>query len=371
MNTSDTPLLLAFGALTLFGLIMMSSMSISGSFDVTGQNDFYFWRHFWHIIAGIPLFFLAFKFPYQKLRHLALPLFVGSLILLILTITIGESYGTFAKLWLKVGPISFQPVEIVKIAIIIFLAAFFTNGKTKVETFQGGLLPFSFIVGLIGILIIIQSDFGSLFVLTSTATVIYFMAGASLQHLIGGMGIAAMGASIITFTNPYILHRIKVFLNPDLDPLNTGFQMKQALIAIGSGGLFGRGFQNSIQKFDYLPEVQSDTIFAAISEEMGFFRILILIGLYLFIGYRGFLIAQKTSDKFAQLLAIGLTVLVVGQAFINIGVNLALLPNTGITLPLISYGGSSLWATIIAMGMLLHLSANAKASSSVSRYYYN
>ncbi len=367
MRSIDNHLFIAFAGLTLFGLIMMSSMSIAGSFEVTGKNDFYFWRHFWHILAGIPIFLLALRFPYENLRKLALPLFLLSLFLVILTITIGESYGTFARLWLKIGPLSFQPVELVKIALIVFLAAFFSSGKVRVDSFSEGFLPFSFILGLIGIFVIVQSDFGSLFVLVFTAAVIYFVAGANIMHILAGVLIGALGSIIITLSNDYILHRIKVFLDPSLDPLNTGFQVKQALIAIGSGGLFGRGFQNSIQKFDYLPEVQSDTIFAAISEEMGFFRILILIGIYLFIAWRGFHIAKNAPNDFAKLLAVGITVLIVGQAFINIGVNLALLPNTGITLPLISYGGSSLWASFIGFGILLHISGCVKTSE-VKRY---
>ena len=360
MQSYDKPLFFVFLGLTIFGLIMMSSMSIAGSFEVTGKNDFYFWRHFWHIVAGVPLFFLALKFPYEKLKQLAFPGFLLSVILLLLTITIGENYGTFAKLWLKIGPISFQPVELVKIAIIVFMSAFFSSGKMKPDDLSEGFLPFCFMFGIVAMMIIIQSDYGSLFVLAISVTVVYFVAGASITHLFAGFMTAVLGGTFIILANDYILHRIKVFLNPELDPLNTGFQMKQALIAIGSGGLFGRGFQNSIQKFDYLPEVQSDTIFAAISEEMGFFRILMLIGLYFFIAYRGYTIAEKCQDPFAKLLAVGLTTLIAGQAFINIAVNMALLPNTGITLPLISYGGSSLWASFIAFGLLLHISGQAK-----------
>ena len=352
----NKPLFLTFTGLTIFGLIMMSSMSISGSFAVTGENDFYFWRHFWHILAGIPIFLISLRFPYEKLRTLAIPIFATAVILMILTILIGESYGTFAKLWLKIGPLSFQPVEIMKIALIIFLAALFSKHNTNTDTLEEGLIPFAIILSIVGALIIIQSDFGSLLIITLTAATIYFAAGANILHLLSGTIVALLGATIIMFSNQYILHRVKVFLDPELDPLNTGFQVKQALIAIGSGGTFGRGFQNSIQKFDYLPEVQSDTIFAAISEEMGYIRILILIGLYLFIAIRGFEIAQNAKDTFAKLLATGITTLIAGQAFINIAVNLALLPNTGITLPLISYGGSSLWVTFIAFGILLQIS---------------
>ncbi len=364
----DRPLLFTVIGLTIFGLVMMSSISIAGSFEVTGQNDFYFWRHFWHLIIGIPLFFLALKFPTESLRRISVLVFVLSIALLILTIIMGQHYGTAAKLWLKFGPLSFQPVEVLKPAVIIFLAALFSSGKNNPSTLHGGFVPFAVILGIPAILLVIQSDFGSLLVLMITSAAIYFVAGAHWKHFLGGLGVFFFGATVITLTTPYILHRIQVFLNPELDPLNTGFQVKQALIAIGSGGLFGRGFQNSIQKFDYLPEAQSDTIFAAISEEMGFFRILLLIGAYFFIAHRGFLIAQRSSDTFSKLLAVGITTWIVGQAFINIGVNLALLPNTGITLPLISYGGTSLLMTILGLGILLQISAHTAQKKS-RRYY--
>jgi len=252
--------------------------------------------------------------------------------------------------------------------VIIFLSALFSSSKIDPGSLKGGFMPFVFILGIPALLLMIQSDFGSLLVLSLTAAAIYYIAGANLKHFFGGIGVCALAATIITMTTPYILHRVKVYLNPNLDPLNTGFQVKQALIAVGSGGAFGRGFQNSIQKFDYLPEVQSDTIFAAISEEMGFFRILILVGAYLFIAYRGFLIAQRTPDMFAKLLAVGITTWICGQAFYNIGVNLALLPNTGITLPLISYGGTSLLMTLIAFGILLQISGYQKEKQ--KRYHH-
>ncbi len=367
MTTVDKGLFFAVIGLTIFGLVMMSSISISASFDVTGQNDFYFWRHFRYILMGIPLFILGFKFPYERLKKLSGLIFLIGIILLIMSITMGESYGTAARLWLKLGPISFQPVEIVKLSVIIFLSALFSSGKIDPGSLRGGFVPFTVVLGVPALLLVIQSDFGSLLVLSLTAAAIYYISGANLKHFFGGIGVCALGATIVTLTTPYILHRVKVYLNPDLDPLNTGFQVKQALIAIGSGGAFGRGFQNSIQKFDYLPEVQSDTIFAAISEEMGFFRILVLVGVYLFIAYRGFIIARRTPDMFAKLLAIGITVSICGQAFYNIGVNLALLPNTGITLPLISYGGTSLLMSLIAFGILLQISGHRKEQR--KRYY--
>lgn len=358
METCDKKLLWSVAFLAIFGLVMMSSMSIAASFDVTGENDFYFWRHFRYLVLGIPAFLLGFKFPVEKLRSASTFLFLGGVGLLILTLVLGQDYGTFAKLWLKIGSFSFQPVEGVKLAVIIFLSALFASSRTDTNSFESGFIPFAIALGIPALLLIIQSDFGSLLVIGFVAAVMYFAAGANLKHFFGGLGFFSVGALIVTLTVPYIGRRVKVFLDPSLDTQNTGFQVKQALIAIGSGQIFGRGFQNSIQKFDYLPEVQSDTIFAAIAEEMGFFRILFLIGVYLFIAWRGFHIAERTTDEFQRLLALGITVWIVGQAFINIGVNMALLPNTGITLPLLSYGGTSMLMTFLSCGILLQISQN-------------
>ncbi|MCK5461323.1 putative lipid II flippase FtsW [Candidatus Gracilibacteria bacterium] len=368
MNSIDKGLFFSFLGLTIFGLIMMSSMSVAGSFEVTGRNDFYFWRHFWHFLFGIPIFLAALKFPYDILRKISPLLFIFSITLLLLVLILGNDFGTAAKAWLKIGPISFQPIEIVKMGIIVFLAAIFSSGKNRVDSLHGGFIPFVIIFGIPAILIVAQPDFGSLLIIAITSAAIYFVAGANLKHFFGGIFVAIFAATIVIFTNPYVSKRFQIFFNPELDPLGAGFQVKQALIAIGSGGLFGRGFHNSIQKFDYLPEVQSDTIFAAISEEMGFFRILVLIGIYLYIAYRGFSIAKNAPDAFTKYLAVGITTWLSGQAFLNIAINLALMPNTGITLPLISYGGSSLWASFIAIGILLHISGNIKKP--VSRRYF-
>lgn len=358
MRKFDPQLFWSLVILAVFGLVMMSSMSIAASFDVTGENDFYFWRHFRYLLLGIPAFFLGISFPIAKLRQWSTLIFLLGIGLLITTLIIGQTYGTFAKLWLKIGSFSFQPVEITKLALIIFMSALFSSNRIDVGTLEGGFIPFAVVLSIPALLLIMQSDFGSLLVIGCICAAIYYAAGANIKHFFGGIGIGAVATLIASLTVPYIGKRMRVFLDPSLDTQNTGFQVKQALIAIGSGKLFGRGFQNSIQKFDYLPEVQSDTIFAAIAEEMGFFRIILLVGLYLFIAWRGFAIAQKCHDTFSRLLAVGISVWITGQAFINIGVNMALLPNTGITLPLLSYGGSSMIMTFLSFGILLQLSKN-------------
>lgn len=352
----DKKLAIAVGFLVIFGLVMMSSMSIAASFNITGENDFYLIRHFRYILIGAVALMAAFKFPIDYLRKWSIFIYLGALGLMLATMFAGENYGTTAQLWLKIGGFSFQPIEIAKIAIVIFISAIFGSGKLKADSIGLGLIPFTVILGIPVVFLMIQSDYGALFVLTLTSAIIYFVAGANLKHFFGGAGILGIIAGIVVMVVPYINKRVMIFLHPELDPLGAGFQVKQALIAIGSGGIWGRGFQNSIQKFDYLPEVQSDTIFAAISEEMGFIRIMILISIYLVIVWRGFSIAGKVHDKFYKYLAIGLSSLITIQAFVNIGVNTALFPNTGITLPFLSYGGTSIIMMMVATGILLQIS---------------
>jgi cell division protein FtsW len=356
MQKIDKPLLWCTIALAIFGLVMMSSMSIASSYDITGKNDFYFWRHFRYLLLGIPCFLVGYKFPVAYLQKLSGLIYVAGVSLLLITLLFGESYGTFATLWIRIGSLSLQPVEATKLAVIIGMAGLFSHPHIQPQTIESGLIPFVFALIFPVIFLVIQSDFGAIFIVSLISGVMFFTAGAKIKHFLGGIVSAAVAGLIVVLTVPYIRRRMLVFLDPSLDTQNAGFQVQQALIAIGSGRIFGRGFQNSVQKFDYLPEVQSDTIFSAIAEEMGFFRIIILIAVYLLILFRGLSIAEKVRDNFLRYLAIGITTWITGQAFINIGVNMALLPNTGITLPLISYGGTSMIMTFLALGILLQIS---------------
>jgi len=368
MKNIDQPLFFTFVGLLLFGLVMMSSMSVAPSYENTGQNYYYFVRHFIYIIVGIPVFLVALTIPLETVKRFSLWFYLFGIGLLLMVLLSGSSFDTTAQAWLVFFGFSFQPVELVKLAIIIFLSALFASGKYRTDTLEGGLVPFLFVLSIPAVLIMMQPDFGGLFILTLIGITIFFVAGANIKHLFVGSGFGAVGAVIILLLVDYIRERFAVLWNPDLDPYGAGFQIKQALIAIGSGELFGRGFQNSIQKFNYLPEVQSDTIFSAISEEMGFFRILVLLGAYFFIVYKSIHIAKNASDDFSRYMAVGLSTWIVGQALINIGVNLAVFPNTGITLPIISYGGTSLIMTMIAMGLLLNISA--QTSVTPKRRYY-
>ena len=245
-----------------------------------------------------------------------------------------------------------------KIGIILYLARWLEVRKKEVQTIENGLIPFGLIVGAVVLLLGLQPDYGSVLIILPVTIAMFFVSGGRMKHLATMFGAGSVLATIVVMTVPYINNRFHVFLNPDIDPAsrNVGWQIQQALIAIGSGGWFGLGVGKSIQKFGYLPEVQGDTIFSAMAEELGFIRIFMVIGAYLFIAYRGFKIADRTEDRYYKLVATGITTWIVWQAFVNILVNVKLFPLTGITLPFISYGGSSLTTLLIAVGILINIS---------------
>jgi cell division protein FtsW len=273
---------------------------------------------------------------------------------------IGANYGTSTS-WINLPFIpSLQPAEFVKLALIFYLAVWMEKRQEHVRSFQYGFLSFTAIMGLVVILLAFQPDFGSVLVISVVAASMFFAAGGNLLHIIGGAFMAALAAYPIIMSKEYIRNRFTAFLDPTIDPLNISFQIKQALIAIGSGGLFGVGFGKSIQKFGYLPEVQGDTIFAATAEELGFIWIALLVMLFGFIAYRGYSIADRAPNRFMMLVAVGITSWFTFQAIINIGVNVAILPLTGLTLPFISYGGSSLLANMMGAGLLLNISRYAQ-----------
>ncbi len=352
---------------------MISSVSVYESYQLTSgmvqdglldepSNSFYLWRHFWRAIIATPLCIFGIYFPLNFWKKAALPLFIITIILLIALFLpgVGANYGTSTS-WINLPFLpSVQPAEIAKLSLVFYLAVWMEKRQELVQSFQYGFIPFTVLLSTVVILLAMQPDFGSVLVIALIAASMFFAAGGSLLHIITGGLFAAVISYPIIMSKEYIRNRFLTFLNPELDPLNIGFQIKQALIAIGSGGLFGVGFGKSIQKFGYLPEVQGDTIFAAAAEELGFVRISILILAYIIIAYRGYRIASHAKDRFSMLIALGITSWFVFQAIINMGVNLAMLPLTGLTLPFVSYGGSSLLVNMLGAGILLNISRYAK-----------
>jgi len=329
------------------------------------SNSFYLWRHFWRAAISIPVWILAIYFPLKFWKASALPFFIVTILLLIALFLpgVGANYGTSTS-WINLPFLpSVQPAEMAKLGLIFYLAVWMEKRQELVRSFQYGFIPFTILLSMIVILLAMQPDFGSVLVISTIAVTMFFAAGGSIFHIGGGALFAAILAYPIIMSKEYIRNRFLTFLNPELDPLNIGFQIKQALIAIGSGGVFGVGFGKSIQKFGYLPEVQGDTIFAAAAEELGFIRIAFLVLAYAIIAYRGYIIASNAKDRFSMLVAVGITSWFTFQAIINMGVNLAILPLTGLTLPFVSYGGSSLIVNMLGAGILLNISRYAEGKT--------
>jgi len=272
-----------------------------------------------------------------------------------------------AQRWIAFGPIQFQPSEVVKLLSVLYLAAWLTARKEYISSFARGFFPFIVLLGVIGLLILLQRDAGTALVTIGAAVVMYFVAGAPWTHLLTGavIGITAFGALILSA--PYRMERFLVFLNPGKETLGAAYHINQALLAIGAGGLLGLGFGQSKQKFLYLPEPHTDSIFAIMIEELGFLRSILVVGVLLFVIYRGYRIAKLAPDEYGRLVAVGVTSLITVQMVTNIGAMLGVLPLTGVTLPFISYGGSSLVALLCGVGLLLNISRRTNIAVSAKK----
>ena len=313
------------------------------------------------LLPGLFLGLIAYFFPYRYLKPLALPLLAITAIGLILVFVpgLGAEYGG-AKRWIVLGPIVLQPTEFLKLSFIIYLSAWLASKGKAIKDFSEGLLPFLIMIGAVAFLVIKEPDIGTLGVIGFSSIIMYFLAGARLSHL----GLIGFGSVLLFYLltkfYSHAANRLQVFLHPELDPKGIGYQINQAILALGSGGIFGLGLGQGIQKFRYLPEPASDSILAVIGEELGFIGIMALLLLFMIFTFRGFKIAQGAPDDFGKLLAGGITGWIIIQALINMSAISGLIPLTGITLPFISLGGSSLAITLASMGILLNISKYSK-----------
>jgi cell division protein FtsW len=356
----DFVLIVLIAVLTIIGLIMISSASVVMSRMLTGRDNYYFFMQLAAAGIGLVLLYICSKIDYRFWAKIAPFLLVISIILLIVVFLpgIGSSHNGASR-WINLGFTNLQPAEPIKLALILYLAAWFEKKGSDLRSLTKGTLPFLVIVGIIAGLIIIQPDMGTAAVVVSTAGIMFFVAGASLVH-VGSLLLAGIASVwVLIKAAPYRMARLTIFLNPSTDSTGAGYQIKQALVAVGSGGIFGLGFGRSIQKFNYLPEAATDSIFAIISEELGLIRAGIIIVIILLFVLRGYKIAREAPDTFSRLTAVGITTWVAAQSFINIMAILGLMPLTGVPLPFISYGGTSLVMLLAACGILLNISKHA------------
>jgi cell division protein FtsW len=379
----DSMLLLMVLILAIFGLVMIMSIGIPKSMDLTNKANilypncsdsnidcyFLFKRHLIHLMLGGVLFFIMAKIPYRLWKKLSVLGFGATVLLLFLVLILGKSNNTFAKSWLMLGNTSFQPIEFAKLALIFYLATWIERKNTTIMSLRNGFIPFCIVTGFIVLPILLQPDLGGAMVVLFIAAAMVFASGAKIRHLASAAVIGVLAAIIfITSLSPIITRlahvqaRFKAFISADTNCKEKYcWQPEQANIAIGSGGFFGKGLTQGVQKSYWLPQASDDFIFAAASEELGFVRMSLIVLVYAVIAYRGLKIARHAENRFVMLTAVGTTTWITAQAFINIAVNLAMMPVTGITLPLISYGGSSLLSIMMAMGVLSQLSKHSLA----------
>ena len=351
----DYFLVAAVFILLIFGILILASVSAITSQEKFGRTTYYLFHQFeLGIIPGLILGFIALKIKLPFLKKIALPLIFFNLILMALVFIPG--FGVVAggaPRWMNLRFFTFQPSEFLKLTFIIYLSLWLSNRAEKKKV---SFIPFLTVVGVVASLLIFQLDLSTLGIILISALIIYFAAETPLWQsflmVSSGLGLCLVLVGMFS----YRMNRVAVWLNQMKDPMGIGYQLKQILIAVGSGGIFGLGLGMSSQKWGYIPQTMSDSIFAIIAEETGFLGSLLLILAFLFILWRGFKIAKGAKDKFSQFFAIGFTSWICLQAFVNIGAMIGVVPLTGIPLPFISYGGSHIVVEMIGVGILLNIS---------------
>ncbi len=358
MFTIDRTLLIITILLVVVGFFIFSSASLGllardgARFSGVALNQFLF-----GVVGGFILLAIVSSIHYRFWRKFALYTVVIALILTTLTLIpgIGFEHGG-ARRWLSLGPISFQPSELLKIFFIVYIATWFSGMKNMVGSFMHGTLPFLGFLAVAGILLLAQPDTDTFLILASASVTTFLVAGGRVRDVALLVVSGILLLALLAFTRPYVKERIMTFIDPARDPQGAGYQINQSLIAIGSGGIMGRGYGQSIQKFEYLPEPIGDSIFAVYAEEFGFIGSVLLLGLFVGFTVRAYKIAARAPDLFGMLLVIGLSTLIIAQVFLNIGAMIALAPLSGLPLPFVSHGGTALITTLISVGMMLSVS---------------
>lgn len=345
-------------ALIFFGMAMF----ISASLGVLAKNkDVFYSVLFNQIVLGFGLgltgMYIAMKINYKFWRRYAFLFFLGSILLTAAVFIPGlgwEHQG--AQRWINIGPVSFQPVEFLKFGFVIYFAAWLSWAKNRVQDFRFGILPLSIMLAIIALVLFKQPDTKSFILISLTGISMLFISNVPLKYILGiGVGAILVLGTLVSVT-PYLQQRVKTFLDPSQDPRGASYQIQQSMIAFGSGGIFGRGFGQSIQKFSYLPEPQGDSVFAVLGEELGFVGTVGTIVLFLLFALRGLRIANNSPDAFSRLLVSGIVILVTVQSFMHIASITGVFPLTGVPLPFMSHGGTSLMIYLTAIGVVLQIS---------------
>lgn len=355
----DFALLATTGALVFIGVIFVYSASFAIALAEFGNVNFFLFRHLVALVLGIGALLFFMSIDYQHLRRFSPAFMLVAVLSLGLVLVFGsDAYG--ARRWIDLGPMQFQPSEFAKLALIIYVSAWLASSRRNLSDFGTGVAPFIFVMGIVAGLILLEPDTGTAAIVVMTTLALFFLAGGSLVHVGALLGAGGVAGLLLLLTGGYRMDRIMAFTSAENDPSGVGFQTLQLLIALGSGGLEGLGLGVSRQKFYYIPGAHSDGIFAIIGEEVGLIGATIVLGLFAYFVYRGILVALRARDDFGTYLAMGIVFWIAFQALINIGGVTRTIPLTGITLPFVSYGGSSLIMVLAGVGVLLSVSRHSR-----------
>lgn len=358
----DKSLITAVSVLIISGLVLLFSASSVVSYARFGNTYHYFLNQLFALGIGLVAFIIVSKIDYRVWRKYAFLFLVFSIVLLILVFVPGirSEYGT-ARSWINLFGHSFQPAEMVKLSFLIYLATWLEAKKGDLGSFANGIIPFLFILGIISLLMLAQPDLGTLFIIVFTSMLVFFVGGGKLKHIFLVVILAGLLLFLtLSIKSSYQNDRFKCLKDPSYSSQDKCYQINQSLIAVGSGGWFGRGLGQSRQKFMYLPEVWGDSIFSIAAEEIGFVFSTLLLLLFLFIFYRGLIIARGAPDLYGRTLATGIVIWLAVQTFLNIGGMINLIPMTGVPLPFVSAGGSAILSALIAIGILVNISKQTK-----------
>lgn len=358
----DKPFLIAVIILIISGFFIFTSASLGllarqgATFSGVAFNQLFV------LILGLVGCTIMANINYRNWRKYAFVIFLFSLVATALVFVphLGFSHGG-ARRWISIGTISLQPSEILKIGVVIYFAAWLSGVKGKIENMKFGLIPFALLTAVIAVIMLLQPDTDTFFIIFFAALGMYVVAGCKWRDLIILALLGVIGFGIVYETRPYIRKRVDTFLNPSQNGLGASYQIQQSQIAIGSGGVFGRGFGQSVQKFNFLPEPIGDSIFAVAAEEFGFIGSTFIVLLFLFFSFRGFKIAINVQDMFGRLLVVGIVILIISESFVNIAAMLGILPLSGTPLLFISHGGTALLFTLTEVGIILNVSRGQRA----------
>ena len=359
---ADKLLLVIVVLLVLGGFLIFSSASLGllaregARFSSVAFNQIIF-----GIIGGSLALFITSQIHYRVWRKYAFYIFLFTILLTLAVFIPGLGFEhAGAKRWISIGSFTFQPAEVLKIGFVIYIATWLSGMQKQIRTFWPGAVMFAGIVGLVGVIMLLQPDTDTFLVMAAAAAAMFITAGGRWRDAAIMAGAAIVLVLVLALFRPYIMDRLLSFLDPTHDPLGSSYQIQQSLIAVGSGGLAGRGFGQSIQKFEYLPEPIGDSIFAVYAEEFGFIGTVSLLILITFFIFRGYRIASHAHDQFGMLLVTGFITLIATQAFLNIAAMVGLAPMLGLPLPFISHGGTALLTMLAAIGMVLNVSKYQK-----------